>query len=388
MKMSKRVILLAVTVIVLGLIAGGLVYFLQPRGEKEVKIGAVFSQTGPIAPYGKKALQGVELAVEQINKTDGIKGAKIRLIVEDAKSTSKDAVSACQKLITVDKVPVIIGPLSSGLALACAPIANREKVILFSPGAASPDYSTPDDYTFRNWPTSNLIAGKMAEVAHGKLGLSRVAILHAIEDASIGYQKDFSNKFRALGGTIVAVESFEPGSTDMRAQLTKIKATAPEGIYVLGKGAELGYVLKQIKELGIDARVISWIGIEAKEVLDIAGDAAEGVIYTLAAYNPYDPNPRVQQYEKAYEARYGEPSDAFAAASYDAVFILKEAMEKAGFDPTKIKDALFQISNFPGVSGTTSFDRNGDVIKSIAIKMVKDGKFVFLDENLNPMGQP
>jgi branched-chain amino acid transport system substrate-binding protein len=384
--MNRRTLVIgAIAVVVIALIVGGVVYFTRPGGAQEIKIGALYSQTGPVAPLAKKALEGLQLAVDEINAQGGINGKKIQLIVEDAKSNPTDAVSAFQKLITVDRVPVVLGPLSSSLALACAPIANREKVILFSTGAGASAFSSPRDYTFRNWMTIPLIVKKIAGIAYQKLGLRKMAILYVNNDIGNDHRKNFVKYFTDLGGEIISEEAFEQGATDMRAQLTKIKEKAPDGIYLLAQAAEGGHALKQMKELSINAKVLSAVGIENQEVINIAGEAANGVIYTLPAYNPNDPDPRVQSYEKKFEARYGKPSDAFAATAYDAMYILKWAIEKGGYSADGIKNALFQVKDFPGVSGSTSFDENGDVIKPVQIKMIKEGKFIFLDENLQPV---
>jgi len=372
-----------VVILIIAALAILLVVTQTKREPEEIKIGILYSQTGSLAPYGEKALRGIRIAIDEINQKGGIDGKKIRIIVEDAKSNPKDSVSAFQKLVTVDKVPVIIGPIASSLALACAPLANQKKVVLFSTGASALDYTSPNDFTFRNWPTAKLLAQRIADIAYSIMGLRKIAILYINNDMGISYKLAFINRFEELGGKIVAIQSFEQDDRDMRTQLAKIKIFTPEAIYLLGHAFEIAQALKQIREIGIKAQILSNIGIEDPKVIEIAGEAANGVIYTTSSYNPKEHNPRIRNYEEEYLRRYGEHSDAFAATAYDAVYIIKEAIEKGGYSSKGIKEALFKIKNFPGITGITSFDENGDVIKEVAIKKIKGREFIFLDQELN-----
>jgi len=353
-------------------------------GLKVVKIGALFSLTGDAASYGERSVEGMNIALAEINDKGGIDGKKLDIILEDDKSNGKDAVSALLKLATVNKVKVVIGPCASSLALDSAPVANKNKVVLFATTISADKYSTPDDFTFRNWPSAKLIASKLAEVAYNKLGLKKFVIIYLNNDMGKSYESGFKEAFLKIGGGIVDSEAYSPDVYDFRTQLIKVKVAKPDALFLVGH-TEIGYVLKQMKELGISLKVISEIGIEDPKVKEIAGDLVNGIIYATASYNSKSEIPLVKEYELRYFEKYGRHSDIFAASAYDAVRIVAKAIKEAGYNCEAIRDYLFKMKDFPGVTGNISFDRNGDVIKEVAIKKVIDGEYRFLDENLKPM---
>ena len=335
-----------------------------------VILGAVLELTGPAAPYGQWSKKGLDLAVEDLEA----KGINVKLIVEDGQSDPKMAVSAFTKLATVDKVPAIVTTTISSSVMACAPIAERNQVILFAPGASSPEITNAGDYVFRNRISGIFEVEKAAELAQKRLGLSKMAMLLVNNDFGLSYGEAFQKIYEQTGGAIVAKDTFASGATDIRVQLTKLTGLKYEGIFLVGQVAECGYVLKQAKELGIRTQWISTIGVENAKLIEIAEDAAEGLIYTAPRYELDDPG--TSGFEQKYFARFQEHSNLYAANSYDALHILVKAIQSGGYTGAGIKNSLYLIKDYPGVSGTTTFDGNGDVAKPVVLKMVKGGKFV------------
>jgi branched-chain amino acid transport system substrate-binding protein len=291
---------------------------------------------------------------------------------------------AFRKLVDIHKVPVVLGPMGSSPAMVCAPIAKEKKVVEFSPTAATPLYTNTGDYTFRNRASADSEVKVMADIAYNNLNLRRIAILYINNDVGIGFHPVFAKRFKHRGGEIVASESFDQGSTDMRSQLIKVSSLNPDGIYLIGHVTESGYVLKQAKELGIKTRFIGHLALEGPDLLKIAGDAADGVIYTATGYDPHSSDPKVRDFERKYKSRFNKNGDVFAATAYDAVYILKRAIEEGGYNADGIKHALYRIRDFPGVTGSTTFDKNGDVIKPVMVKMIKDQKFIIV-QNLRDL---
>jgi branched-chain amino acid transport system substrate-binding protein len=369
-----------IIIIMLVVLAAVFIVIQARKSPGEIEIGVISSLTGTVAPYGERAWEGIQLAVDEINKQHGINGEKIKLLIEDDKSSSSDAVSAFRKLIDIHKVPVVLGPVGSSQAMACAPIANEKRVVEFSPAAATPLYTNTGDFTFRNRASAVLEVEVMADIAYKNLGMRRVAILYINNDVGVGFYPIFKKTFESLGGSIVGVESFDQGASDMRTQLLKIRTLNPDGIYLIGHVTESGYALKQAKELGIKSRFIGHLAMEGPDLFKIAGDAAEGVIYTATGYDPNSSDPRVQEFEKKYRARFHKDGDVFAATAYDAIYIIRKAIEIGGYSAEGIKNVLYTIKDFPGVSGLTSFDENGDVIKPVMAKMVKDQKFIVITD--------
>lgn len=344
--------------------------------KEPVKIGILFSKSGNLAPYGEKAFEGYELAREDLFS----QGIKIDFIIEDTKSTSKDAINGFHKLVSSDKVQIVIGPEASGLALAIAPIANENKVVLFAPTISADKFSTPNDYTFRNWPSSKLISEKAALVAH-KLGYNSIAILTINNDMGASYSIDFKNKFESLGGKVVFNDNYKIDESNFSSQLLNLRKSNPDAIYLVGQ-VEMGQILKQMRELNFTIPIISGIGIEDPKVKEIAGDNINGIIYTTPSYNPNSNQSVVRKYEEDFEKKYNKKSEIFAACTYDAVMIIGKLISEGNITSDKIKEALFKMQNYDGVSGKINIDNNGDVIKDISIKKIIDGKFVFLNDSL------
>ena len=349
----------------------------EGKEPKEIKIGAILPLTGENAMYGESAKKAIDLAAEEINSEGGIKGTKIKIVYEDDQALPERGVSAFLKLITVDKVPIVIGAMPSSVTLAIAPVAERNKVVLFSPASSNPEITGAGDFIFRN-DVSDVFEGmKMAEETWQRLGIRQVAILYINNDYGVGIKNIFSQKFEELGGNIIVVEFFEQEATDFRTQLIKIKQFNPEAVYIIGYKEQI-QILKQYKELGMKAQILAPIMFEDPEIINMVGDIAEGAIYTYRAYDPQSNQTEVKEFILNFKAKYGIEPDNWAAQSYDALKIVALAIEIGGYDAEGIKKEIYEIENFPGVSGLTTFDENGDVIKSIRLKTVRNGKFVDL----------
>jgi branched-chain amino acid transport system substrate-binding protein len=359
-------------IVVLGLI---IVAMLAQEEEMldEIKIGVLTSLTGQSGRYGESALNGIQIAVEEINNAGGIESKQIRLIIEDDGSDTTRAVTAFKKLAELGDVPIIIGPISSSASMSCSPAANELKVVLFSPSAATPAFTSPDDYTFRNRVS--------AEFEIQELGLRNTGILYVNNDYGLGNKLYFESAFQELGGKILISETFDEGATDLRTQLSKIKDKAIDGIFIVGQGSEGGYALRQARELGVRTQFLSTITIQRTDVLDTARGAANGVIYALPTYDP-QVFKEAEAFENKYKQRYERTSDLFSGNGYDAVHIVAEAIKLGEYSADGIKNALFTIKDFPGVTGNTSFDENGDVLKPVSIKKIQDGHFVYFEHNL------
>ena len=378
--MKKIWIGISSIVVIVGL-AVVLVVTQTKKGPEEIKIGFVNSLTGQYAPYGKNNWNGVNLAIEEINSAGGIMGKKVKIILEDDRSTKEGAVDAVKKLIDIDKVPVIIGPGSSVGVMSAAPIANKAKVVLLSPGAASPEITNAGDYIFRNRASGTLEASKVAEYAYRKLQIKKVVVFFPNVDYGIGFKNVFVKKFTSMGGSILSEETYAETDTDFRTQLAKIKQKKPEGVYVLGVPESIGQILRQSKEMGLNVQFLS-NNVESPKLLEIARGAAEGLIFPIPSYDFESPFPRIRDFEMKYYKKFGQHSDLFAANGYDAVYIVKHAIETGGYNGEAIKNALHNLKNFQGVAGNISFDEHGDVIMPLSVKEVKNGQFIKLSQSL------
>jgi len=350
------------------------------KEPEEIKIGAILPLSGEGAKYGVATKRGIDLALKEINENGGVHKRKITIIYEDDRGEPTSGVSAITKLIQIDKVPCILGPIYSSVALAVAPIAEKNKTVLLSPAASAPALTKAGDYIFRNVLSDLYEASALAKYAYTSLGLRRVSILYINNDFGLGHKESFKSEFESLGGKIISTESFEQDATDFRTQLTKLYKENPEAVFLIGY-REMGRVLRQSAELGFHLRFISFSMFEDPEILKIAGNAAEGVYYSLQTFDPQSPEPVVKKFVENFRVAYHQDADIFAGLGYDAMKLLAVALEKGGLNSEKIKSTLYQIKDFPGVTGKTSFDQNGDVSKTISIQKVENGRFIWVIRN-------
>lgn len=349
------------------------------KEEKEIKIGVMLALTGDSANYGNRSLHGILWALEKINRNGGINNKKIKLIVEDTKSNPKDAVNAFNKLMTIDKVAIVIGDIISGTTLSVAPVAEKNKILLFAPGASNPALRNAGDYIFRNW-TSDDFDGKAMAQYLIKKGIKEIALLVQKTDYTIGLADALINEFKKNGGIISTKEEFETDSADLRTQLTKLKDKKAQYIYVSSYSHGTGLALRQAKELGMKAQWFASLTVDTPECEKIAGVARNGVIFTTPAFNKDDTRVEMKQFVEGFKEKFNDEPETVAGHAYDALNILALAMKRVGFDHKKIKDELYKTKDFPGVTGITSFDDEGDVIKGIYIKQFKGNSPILLEE--------
>ena len=344
------------------------------KDDNVIKIGAVLPLTGSAAVWGENARMGLEFALDEVNESGGVNGIKVRIILEDSQSDPAKAVSALQKLISTDKVSVVIGDIASSSVLAMAPIAEKEKVILFSPGASNPDISQAGKYIFRNWQSDALEGAVDAQFAYEVLGYRSISIVYVNNAYGNGLRSVFAQSFQLLGGEIPVSESFEQGATDIRSQLNKIKATNPEAVYMPGYPPEMALVLRQSTELGLELQFLSVQAFADPTILETAQNAADGVIFSI----PEPPDTSlfvVSNFVRKYKDRYNRMPGVCSDTGYDALKIIVWAMNQSGVSGPAIQSQLLKLSDFPGAAGVTNFDENGDVIKSFIFKTVINGEF-------------
>lgn len=348
------------------------------QAARTIKIGAIFPITGPLATFGTSCANGAKMAIEEVNLRGGVLGSKIQLLIEDDQYKPEEAANAAKKLIERDKVVALIAEVTSSITLVVAPIAQQSKIVLLTPIATNPKVTQVGDYIFRACFIDDFQGEVMANFVYKNLKLKTAAILTAVtSDYSKGLAQFFKQKYTALGGKIVAEESYSEGDSDFRAQLTKIKAAKPEFVYVPGYYADVGPILLQARELGITVPFGGGDGWDSPVLLQTAGKAAEGCFFS----NHYSPDSKelvVQTFVKNYQKKYGTTPDALAALAYDAAKLLVDAINRAGStDSSKIRDALAATKGFRGVTGVITFDANRNPVKSAVIIEIKGGKQVY-----------
>lgn len=380
MKFKKLLSVMAVSALAMGLFTGC-------GGEEKaadqnvVKVGVFLPLTGDNAAGGELELRGIKLA-NQLHPE--VLGKKVELVVADNKSDKAEAASVAARLIEKDKVSVLVGSYGSSLSMAAGNIVKENRVPAVGTSCTNPQVTANNDYYFRACFIDPFQGKVMAEYAHQN-GFKKVAIVQEVSnDYSVGLAKFFREEFVKLTGdenSIVDVANYQTGDKDFTAILTNIKALNPDAVFAPGNFTESALLVKQARQLGIDAQFMGGDTWETQEFIDVGGKDVEGVALSTAFDREKASTEEAKKFLDAYTKEYnGEPS-ALTAMAYDAYLIAVSGIEKAGTatDTVKIRDAIAATKDLECVTGMTTLDENGDPIKGVVIKTVKDGKFTFKD---------
>ena len=356
----------------------------EATSSDEIVIGEYGSLTGEDATFGTSTRNGIDVAIQLINDSGGVLGKKVRVIVEDDQGRPEEAQIVATKLITRDKVVALLGEVSSSRSLAAAPVAQQNSIPMISPSSTNVEVTRKGDYIFRVCFLDPFQGYVMAKFATNTLKMTRVAVLRDIKnDYSVGLANAFSENFKKMGGAIVGDESYSAGDTDFNAQLTAIKATNPQAIFVPGYYTAVGLIARQAKKQGITVPLLGGDGWDSPKLTEIGQKDVDGSFFTNH-YSVDDPSPEAQKFLAAYKARFNTIPDALAGLGYDAAMVLFAAMERAGTtDGPQVRDAIAQTKDFRGVTGSITLDADRNANKPAVVLEIKDGKFVYR-ETINP----
>jgi branched-chain amino acid transport system substrate-binding protein len=347
----------------------------QPKAEPIV-IGHVGSMTGNEATFGDSADKGLRLAVDEQNKAGGIKGKTLEVKTLDDQGKPEEAAIAATRLVTEDGVLVLVGEETSSRSLAMAPIADSNHVPMISPSATNPRVTKEGGRTrpfvFRTCFIDPFQGTVMAKFAREQLKATKVAVLRDVgNDYSVGLAQYFTEKLSALGGKVVSDQSYKAGDSDFKAQLTTIKATQPEAIYVPGYYTDVGLIARQARELGMNQPLMGGDGWDSTKLFEVARGALDGSFYSNH-YSPEAPSPLVQDFVAKYKGKFGVAPDGFATLGYDTGRLLIDAMLRAKeLSGQAIREALEQTRDLQVVSGTISIDADHNPVKSAVVLAIE-----------------
>ena len=344
-----------------------------------IKIGEFACLTGKDATFGQSQHKGIQLALEELNAAGGVLGRPIELITDDNQSKPGESATIAKKLISRDKVIAVLGEVTSGRSLEVAPLAQGAKIPMIATGATNPAVTQKGNYIFRVCFIDDFQGTVMAKFALTDLKARKVATLTSVSSAySVGLAQFFKETFTAGGGTVVAEQKFSEGDKDFRAQLTAIKAANVDAVFVPGYYTEAALIARQARSLGLAMPLFGGDGWESEKLLEIGGDALNNSYYSTH-FTPENKEPGVAGFVKKFKARWnGETPDAYAALGYDALYILVDAIKRAGgTDGPKLREALAATKNFSGASGSTTIDKDRNASKPATIITITDGKLKF-----------
>jgi branched-chain amino acid transport system substrate-binding protein len=346
-----------------------------PAGDT-ILIGHVASMTGNEATFGDSTDKGIRLALEEQNKKGGVKGKQLVLKTLDDQGKPEEAAVAATRLVIQDRVTVLLGEVASSRSLAMAPIADANQVPMVTPSSTNPrvtkDQGKTRPYVFRVCFIDPFQGTVMAKYARETMKISKVAILRDVgNDYSVGLADFFANKFKELGGEIVADLSFKAGDKDFKAQLTAIKGKKPEAIYVPGYYTEVALIGRQTRELGMKQPLMGGDGWDSSQLYEIAKGALDGSAFSNH-YSHENPAPVIQDFVRRYKEQFGVIPDGLAAQGYDAARISIDAMERAkDLTGPSIREALENTKGFQGVTGVITIDADHNAVKPAVVLVIE-----------------
>ncbi len=337
----------------------------------EIKIGVLLPLTGSQAFYGKEAKNGIDLALKNFNDPK----LKIKLIIEDTQSTPLEAAKGINKLITTDKVSVVIAEVISSNAIAAASIAEKAKIPIISPAATNDSVTLGKKYVFRTCFIDSFQGVVMANFATKNLRAKSAVIL---EDSDSDYSKGLSESFKSTfvksGGIIFKVLKYSQKDTSYTAQLGDIRKLKPDVVFIPGFHQQVGVILREAKELNITAKMLGGDGWFTPELRMIAKGAEIGS-FTSTHYSTDSNEPKVKFFIENYSKKYLAKPSAHAALGYDTFNLVTNALKGLqNFDSEKITEALSKTKDFPGITGTITMDKNHNPIKpAVILEYVPNG---------------
>ncbi len=378
----KKLIKLIALLMVISLILTGCQS--SPVDESTIKVGINMELSGEVASYGQAELNGIKLAIKQVNANGGVLGKEIELIEVDNTSSASEATSVTTRLVSQDNVVAILGPATSGAFKASLPVSEEYGVAIISPSATDTTVmlndTTKEVFTtgFRTCFIDSFQGVTMANFAYDNLSLSKAVVFgDNSSDYAQGLADSFIAQFKANGGTIVAHENFTKGDTDFNAVLTKIADMDFDVLFVPGYYNEAGLLIKQAREMGLNVPILGADGFESPDLIALAGvDNIVDVFYSTH-YSSVGDDQLVADFVTAFSDEYGTEPNAFSALAYDAAMLLVDAIERANdTDPSKIIEALLDTDGFVGVAGNISIDNNHDAVKSIYVVELSGDKAI------------
>ena len=350
----------------------------------EIRIGEYGSLTGAQATFGISTQDGIQLAVDEVNAAGGVNGKTLKVIALDDQGKPEEAAVAVTKLITEDKAQVILGEVASSLSLAAAPICQDHKIPMITPSSTNPKVTQVGDYVFRVCFIDPFQGQVMADFAMNNLKAKTAAVLRDQKsDYSMGLADFFIKRFTAKGGSIVIDQSYVAGDVDFKSQLTTIREKKPDVIFVPGYYTEVGLIAQQARELGIKVPLMGGDGWDSSKLYEIGGKALDGC-YFSSHYSPQSTDPKVQEFVKKYQTKFGQVPDALATLGYDSVGVLVTALKNAkSLSAADIRDAIAATKNYNGITGSISLDADRNAVKPAVVLKISGGKSSFAT-SVNP----
>lgn len=352
----------------------------KPYTGEDILLGEYGALTGDKATFGKSTDEGVQMALAEINAKGGVLGKKVRVVVENDDSKPEQAASAVLKLINESNVLAILGEVASSNSLAAAPICQKAGVPMLSTASTNPKVTELGDYIFRTCFIDPFQGTVGAKFARENLKAKKAAVLTDMSsDYSKGLTEYFVAEWKRGGGEIVAESTYQQGDKDFRGQLTKIKSSNPDVLYVPGYYTQVGNIAVQARDLNITQPLLGGDGWDSPKLFEIGKGALEGC-YFSNHYSPDSKEPKIVKFVTDYKQRYGNKTpDAMAALGYDSTYVMVDAIKRAGAtDREKVRDALAATKGYEGVTGIITMGADRNPVKPAVILQVRGNGYSYV----------
>jgi len=342
---------------------------------QKVKIAVVGPLTGDFAEYGTGFKNAVELMVEQWNKNGGVLGQQIELVVFDDKNNGEEAATIAQKIVADKDIMAVIGHFASGVSMAASPKYQEAGIPNISPSASHPDFTKEGDFIFRNNTVITVEAKVAVDLALNTLNKKNVGIISVKTDWGTNTSKTVKNLVAEAGGTVVEHQEVVDGTIDFGPNITRLHSAGAEVIIVVAMYNILAPFATQYKAVNPAIELVGFSNAYSQQLIDLAKENAENIHFPTIFFHG-GADPKVAEFVKAYTEKYGKSPSSLTAQAYDTAGIILTAIKTVGkADRTAIKEELYKI-NYPGVTGDTKFDSNGDATKTFTRVKIQGGKFV------------
>ncbi|MDQ5837470.1 MAG: ABC transporter substrate-binding protein [Acidobacteriota bacterium] len=356
----------------------------KPASE-HLRVGALMSLTGDTAQYGISALNGIHMAVEEANASGGVAGHRVELLTQDTRSDPGVTETVVRRFAEESRVHALVGEVVSSRSLAAARVAQEERVPMITPSATSPEVTAQGDYIFRSCYTDPFQGAALARFAAGSLHARRAAVLlDPAQRYSVELARFIRAAFERQGGEVVSEQEYREGAADFSAQLAEVAAADPEVVFIPGYYLEAGQLARQARDAGLGAPLVGGDGWDSPRLYEIGGQALSGDFFSTH-FSAEDPDPQVQRFVADYRRLFGSTPDSFAATAYDATRILLDAAARArSLDRAAIRDALAETRDFPGVTGTVTFNADRNALKPVVIVRIGDSGRQSVEAHITP----
>ena len=349
-------------------------------------LGLCAPMSGGAASWGKKAEVGTQFAIDRINAGGGVvprgerEARMLKLIeVADDKNDPREGAAIAQRFVDNPAILAMIGPITSTVALAGAPILNKHGLVQVAIGATAPVYTKAGPYSFRACPTDAFQGRYMARWSKDQGKWNRYAVIYVNDDYGRGLSEVFIEGLKEAGvpeKAVVASEAYLPNDNDFSVQLAKIKGLKADALFIAGHYKEGALIARQARELGMNAQILGTDGIGHPEYIKVAGKAAEGTIY-LGYFSLVDERAYIQEWASEFKDKLGYEPGLVEGLANDCVLLVAKAIEVGGANRLDLAVGLSSIGPYRppvmGAMGENRFDENGDMVRDMLMYIVKDG---------------